>query len=1062
MDPIRYALQKPITVAVCVILVVLFGVIGLMKLPIQLTPDVEEPQITVRTSWAGATPYEIEKEIIEEQEEALKGLQNLEEMESASYNNYGEINLTFRVGVDLDDALLRVSNKLDEVADYPDNADEPVIDPAGAQSNPVIWTMLKMKSGDSSEVIRYRTFFEDEVRQRLERVEGVGSLFVGGGTARELHIVLDARKMARHNITIDQVIAKVRGANRDVSAGVIGVGKKDYRLRTVSQFQTVDDPLDVVLFDSGVDRVRLRDVARTEIGYEQQTTSVMQNAQEGIVIGVRKEPGANVIDLIRRLKAVVNEVNEGILAEKNLYIKWIYDQAPYIETSIDIVQQNVIVGGILAITVLLLFLRSPSATVTTAVAIPISVIGTFIFLWVMGRNLNVVSLAGISFAVGMLVDNSIVVLENIDRHRRMGKPAFAAAHDGAKEVFGAVFASTVTTVAVFVPVIFIEQEAGQLFRDIAIAITFSIILSLFVSVGVIPTMLYQFYKRRPNNRKKKLEIVDRIGGGFVRLIMTAAHFFIRTPLNRVLCVALFTALSATIVWALMPPAEYLPQGNRNLVIGILIPPPGASVEKRKDIGEYVYEQAGPYMEKDGVDGIPQVDNLFYVASPDLNLMGATSIHETRGSELLPLFNRIINSIPDMFGVAIQAGIFQSDIGGGRSVDVNIAGTDLGEIVAAAGRLYGGIMGTIPGSQVRPVPSLETTYPEVNLVPDKERLAANGLTEAELGVYVDVLMDGRKIDEYRPDGVNQIDLIVKGDAETFHAPEDVLGGLIVNRHGDLIRVGDVAGMTYGRGMTQINHLERKRTVQLQVTPPPDVPLETAIRTIENDLVAGMAAEGALGNLEVTVGGNADKLDETRRALQWNFLLAVVITYLLMSALFENFFYPFIILFTVPLAAAGGFVGLALVNWLITPQSFDVLTMLGFIILVGTVVNNAILIVHQSLNNVRFEGLRGLAAVSESVRTRIRPIFMSASTSVFGLLPLVLSTGAGSELYRGLGSVLLGGLAFSTLFTLFVIPALLAFFIGFESVREENGEPVCEPAAPGEKEKRGLKPESVPAR
>jgi HAE1 family hydrophobic/amphiphilic exporter-1 len=1061
MDPIRYALEKPITVAVCVILVVMFGIIGLMKLPVQLTPDVEEPQITVRTTWAGATPYDIEKEIIENQEDALKGLQNLLEMESASYNNYGEINLTFRVGVDLDDALLRVSNKLDEVSDYPANADEPIIDPAGAQSSPVIWTMLKMKSGDPSEVVKYQTFFENEVRQRLERVEGVGSLFVGGGTARELHIVLDAKKMARHNITIEQVIAKVQGANRDVSAGIMGVGKKDYRLRTVSQFQSVEDPLDVVLFDNGVDRVLLRDVATTEIGYQKQTTSVMQNAQEGIVIGVRKEPGANVIQLIHRLKAVVDEVNADLLAEKNLFIDWIYDQAPYIETSIDIVQQNVIIGGLLAISVLLLFLRSASATITTAVAIPISVIGTFIFLWTMGRNLNVVSLAGISFAVGMLVDNSIVVLENIDRHRQMGKKALAAAHDGAKEVLGAVFASTVTTVAVFVPVIFIEQEAGQLFRDIAIAITFSIILSLFVSVCVIPTMLYQFYKRRPNNGRKRLGVVDRIGGAFVTGIMGASNFFIRTPLNRIVCVAMFTALSAAIVWLLMPPAEYLPQGNRNLVIGILIPPPGASVEKRMEIGDYVYEQAAPYMENDNVDGVPQIENLFYVASPDLNLMGAISIHETRGSEMLGALTRIINSIPDMFGVAIQVGIFQSDIGGGRSVDVNIAGTDLDEIVGAAGRLFGGIMGAIPGSQVRPIPSLETTYPEVNLIPDKARLAANGLTEAELGVYVDVLMDGRQIGDYRPDGVKQIDMILKGDDETFYAPEDVLGGLIVNRFGDLIRVGDVATLTYGQGMTQINHLERKRTVQLQVTPPPDVPLETAIRTIEDELVAGMAQQGALGNLEVTVGGNADKLDQTRRALQWNFLLAVVITYLLMSALFENFFYPFIILFTVPLAAAGGFVGLSLVNWLITPQSFDVLTMLGFIILVGTVVNNAILIVHQSLNNVRFEGLRGLTAVSESVRTRIRPIFMSASTSVFGLLPLVVSTGAGSELYRGLGSVLLGGLAFSTVFTLFVIPALLAFFIGFESVREE-GEAAAGEVSGGEKGEGRLKPESLPAR
>jgi hydrophobic/amphiphilic exporter-1 (mainly G- bacteria), HAE1 family len=1036
MDPIRYALEKPITVAVCVILVVMFGIIGLAKLPVQLSPDVQEPQISVRTVWAGATPYEIEKEIVEKQEDVLKGLQNLLEMKSSSYNNYGEINLTFRVGVELDDALLRVSNKMNEVSGYPENADRPIIDPAGAQDSPVIWTMLKMKSGDPSEVVKYQTFFDNEIRQRLERVEGVGSLFVGGGVARELHIVLDAARMARRRVTIDQVVARLRGANRNVSAGVVGVGARDYRLRTVSQFQSEEDPLDVVIFDNGVDRVLLRDIATVEFGHAKQDTTVMQNAQEGIVIGVRKEPGANVIRLIHRLSAVVEEINADMLAERNLFIDWIYDEAPYIETAIDIVKKNVLIGGLLAIAVLLLFLRSLDATVTTAAAIPISVIGTFIFLRALGRNLNVVSLAGISFAVGMLVDNSIVVLENIDRHRRMGKNAFPAAYEGAREVLGAVFASTVTTVAVFLPVIFIEQEAGQLFRDIAIAITFSIILSLFVSLAVIPTMLHQFYRRRPNERKRRFPAIDRFGGFFVGIIMTISAFFLRNAFTRIACVVLFTALSVSMAWLLMPQAEYLPQGNRNLVLGILIPPPGTSVEHRKAIGDHIYAQAAPYLEADGVDGFPGIENLFYVGTPDLNLFGATAVHETRGRELLPLANRFIHSIPDMFGVGIQAGIFQSDIGGGRSVDVNISGADLEEIIDGARTLFGAVSAAIPGSQVRPVPSLEISYPEISLIPDKERLAANGLTEADLGLYVDVLMDGRKIDEFRPDGVKQIDLILRGAAEDFRTPEDIRDARIVNRFGELIRIGDVARFVYGQGMTQINHLERNRTVQLQVTPPDDLPLEAAIRTIETDLIGGLRSEGKLDNLEVAVGGNADKLQETREALQWNFLLAVAITYLLMSALFENFFHPLIILFTVPLAAAGGFAGLALVDRLVAPQGFDVLAMLGFIILVGTVVNNAILIVHQSLNNVRYEGMRGIPAVTESVRTRIRPIFMSAATSIFGLLPLVLSTGSGSELYRGLGSVLLGGLAFSTVFTLFVIPALLAFFIGFEKSREEG--------------------------
>ena len=308
-----------------------------------------------------------------------------------------------------------------------------------------------------------------------------------------------------------------------------------------------------------------------------------------------------------------------------------------------------------------------------------------------------------------------------------------------------------------------------------------------------------------------------------------------------------------------------------------------------------------------------------------------------------------------------------------------------------------------------------------------------MSKRDLGIYVDILMDGRKIDDYRPAGIKQIDLVLKGSDERFDSPEELMNATIVNRFGDLIKVGDVATLEYGGGMPQIKHLERKRTITLQVTPPNDLALSDAINIIENDIIGSLQQAGQLDGLQINIGGNADKLVETGRSLQWNLLLALLITYLLMAALFENFIYPFIILFTVPLAAAGGFIGLLTVNTFIAPQGFDILAMLGFIILIGTVVNNAILIVHQSLNNVRYHGMVGIPAISDAVRTRIRPIFMSATTSILAMTPLVVSTGSGSELYRGLGSILLGGLALSTVFTLFVIPALLAFVIGFERSR-----------------------------
>ena len=517
MNLIHLSIRQPVSTFAAVTLVILFGAIGLWRLPVQLTPDVEAPKINVRTNWLGASPYEIEQEIIEEQEDVLKSVSGLTVLESSSYNNYGSISLTFKVGTDLSDAMVRVTNKLNEVSSYPENADKPVVSTSSEENAPVIWMMLKTREGDPERIKRYRTFFEDEVRHSLERVPGVGSLFVFGGSEKRLQIDVDPTRLAQHRLTLGEVIDRIQTANSDISAGVMGLSKRNYRIRTISQFQSPEDAGELLLDDDGLHRVFLREVADTGFGYASNPPAVLHNGQPMIVVGVRKEAGANVLELTAQMRQRVEALNHGLLLREGLYFDWVHDQTPYINTAIRTVKTNLMIGGVLAITVLLLFLRSVSSTLAVAIAIPISVMGTFFFMHLFGRNINVMSLAGITFAVGMLVDNSIVVLENIDRHRRMGKNPFQASYDGTREVWGAVLASTVTTVAVFLPVIFIEEEAGQLFRDIAIAITFSILLSLFVSVSVIPTLTNLFY--RMSKRSHDPRSAPQSGNLFVRIIM---------------------------------------------------------------------------------------------------------------------------------------------------------------------------------------------------------------------------------------------------------------------------------------------------------------------------------------------------------------------------------------------------------------------------------------------------------------------------------------------------------------------------------------------------------------
>jgi len=1040
MDLIKFSITRPVTAAVMVIMIVLFGIIGLTKLPVQLTPDTDLPEIEVLTVWPGASPSELETEVVEKQEDKLKSLQGLEKMESSSYNDYATVTLTFNLETDVDTALFRVSNKLNEVFDYPDNVSEPIISSSGGSSSPIIWMQLLAIEGSGTNILTQRTFFDNEIRQYIERIDGVASLLVFGGTRDQLEIVLDPEKMARRGITINQVISRVTAANKDISAGVLGIDRKNYRIRTTSKFQNVSDPMDVVIMDNGITHVFLKDIATSRLGYEPQFMSVMENGNEGIVIGVKKQKGGNVLEIVDRVKKEVDRLNKGVLAKRGLYISWSHDEAPYIRRSIATMKKNVLIGAGLAILVLITFLRSIRSTATIGLAIPISAIGTFISLWLMGRNLNVVSLAGISFAVGMLVDNSIVVLENIDRHLKLGKDAFNAVYEGTKEVYGAVIASTLTTVAVFLPVIFMKQEAGQLFRDIAIAITSAILLSLFVSITVIPSFMHLIYRKKGPVQKEG-GAIGKIGDLFISSIMGVSNFFLKNVVTRVSCVVIFTSFSLLIAWALMPKAEYLPQGNQNFIMNILVPPPGYSAEKRHEVGDYIFKETNKYR-KDTGEGLPLIKNVFYISADMISLFGVTCVDEdkTRAGELIPTLNRIINSMPGMFGISIQPGIFATGLGKGRTIDLNISGEEMGTIVQAGFKLMGAVGQAVPNSQIRPVPSLEIAYPEGRIIPDKNKLAASGLTEEQLGIYVDVLMDGRKVADFSPDGKERIDLVVRGEEKDFKTPEAILSAPMVNNLGRLVRVGDVATISYGQGMTQIDRLEKRRNIRLEITPPIEVPLQEAMETIHT-AVDGLKNAGKLAGVSVKLGGNADKLVETFNALKWNLALAILITYLLMASLFENFLYPLIILFSVPLAAAGGFIGLRLVDLFVARQPLDVLTMLGFIILVGTVVNNAILIVHQSLNNVRMENMKGMEAIQDAIRTRIRPIFMSVCTSISGFLPLVLATDSGSELYRGIGSVLLGGMALSTLFTLFVIPALLSFFIGNEE-KGEKADPIQE--------------------
>jgi HAE1 family hydrophobic/amphiphilic exporter-1 len=790
--------------------------------------------------------------------------------------------------------------------------------------------------------------------------------------------------------------------------------------------------------------VYVRDVAQTRLGHKKSDAIIHQKGNPAIVMNAIREVGANILVVMEEIKNEVEALNRSLLTSRNLHLDQVYDETEYIYSAIDLVQQNLFIGGSLAILVLLLFLRSGTSTLIVATAIPISIIGTFVMMALLGRSINVISLAGMAFAVGMVVDNSIVVLENIYRHMQMGEGRLEAAYKGTVEVWGAILASTLTTIAVFLPVIFVREEAGQLFRDIAVAVSCSVALSLIVSISVIPTLAARIL-RVPKALLLEGEMTKKVSSfsiynlfgfasitrAFSRGIAAFFPWIYRSYALRFSLVVLMTGLSLSMAWFLVPKTEYLPQGNQNFLFGFLLTPPGYNQEEFDRIAREVEADLAPYWNAElgderaaGLQG-PPVRSFFFVSWLQRAFMGLTSKAPERVRELLPVVYRALAKIPGLIAVVTQASLFER-VGQGRSIDIEILGPDLTRLVTLGQTIFGQVMTVLPGSQARPLPSLDIGSPEIQVIPDRVRMASLGVRTSELGITVDALMDGTKASDYWHEGT-EIDLTLMGKDEYARRSQNLKDLFIHTPRGETVTLGSLADIQLVTGPSQINHIERKRSIVIRVSPPEQMPLETALEKIESQIVGPIRDRGELrDNYDIRLAGTADKLSLTRRALQWNFLLALVITFLLMASLFGSFLYPIVIMFSVPLAAAGGFLGLFVVNRVIAFQPLDVLTMLGFIILIGIVVNNAILIVHQSLNHMR-EGMEPRDAIHQSIQKRVRPIFMSTTTSIFGMMPLVVFPGAGSELYRGLGSVVVGGLAVSTVFTLFLVPTLFSLVL-----------------------------------
>lgn len=1006
MNLTQASLKNPAAVAVAVALVAVFGLVAMARLPLQLFPDIDRPQMSVVTNWRAASPSEIESEILEPQEEVLQGLNGLERIDGNANAGSSWVNLTFSVGTDMKATLVDVIGRLNRLPTLPADADPPVVQLNGEDANTnLTWFFVQLLPGTAGTIDDYFRYVNDSVKPRLEAVPGVARVEVNGSMPEQLAIDLDLRKAAEHGIAIPQV-AQLAGRANDVSGGFVEVGRRQYTLRMAGRY-TPSELGELILAWRDGQPVRLADVATIAIKRPERSFVGYQNGNPALGLRIVRETGANVLATLDAVKAEVALLREGPLRERGLAIEQSFDSGLFIKRAINLLSGNLVAGVLLAVGCLWWFLRDARATLLIASAIPVSLLATFVVLQLAGRSLNVISLAGLAFAVGMVMDAAIVVAENIVRLKEGGRMPQDAAHAGTRQVMGALFASTVTTIAVFLPVLFLEDVEGQLFGDLAITTAIAVAISMLVAITVLPAAAGGWLKAKT------------FGGDGGRQWSAITRWIMAQTATRRQQAAWTVALllgPALLAWALLPRLDYLPPVKRAAIDVWFNLPPGMGPEAvDREIFSIVRERMAPYMRGDKQ---PQLKNWYIQAWPGGGTLGARVVEEGRIGELERIIrDEIVVGLPDTRAFTAEGELFGAFGGSARAIQVHLQSGDTARINAAAETGRQLLSARFPGANVQTWPNADASQAELRLHPDDRRLAEAGWTRTELGTVVRTLGNGTWIGEYF-DGDQRMDVILRGRG--WNTPEELAQVALATPNAGVLPLGELGTLDTVTTAPQVRRVDRRRTVTLTFDPPATLSLEEALAAVQDEIVPALRRE-LPADASVQVAGSADQLQQVVGTMGTNFLLALLVLYLLMAAMFKSLRDAGLVILTMPLALLGGVLGLRALG-LFAFQPLDLLSMIGFVMLLGMVVNNAILLIAQT-REAQAEGQGLDLAVQTALDQRLRPIFIAALTGVVGSLPMAINPGPGAVIYRGLAAVTVGGVGLSLLFTAILIPALI---------------------------------------
>jgi len=999
------------------IIAVGFGLFSLGRLRIDLWPKLDFPVIAIITQYTGVGPFDIETVVTRPIEETVASVQNVKTVSSTSRQGLSLLMLEFAWGTDMNQAEIDVRNALEWVEDYlPDDVTDPLIFAFDPAMQPIGFYTV---GSDVHGLAELRRISELELEPRIERIPGVASASTSGGLEREIKVLLDPLRMRAHSVSVAQVEAALMMNNQQVPSGWIEDEEREFTIQTQGEYQSLEQIDNTAVTTHGETVIRIRDVADIVDGFVESRQQVWTNGNPAVILILQRQSDANTVSVTREL----NQRLPGIVTElpKGIEIEPVWEQAEFINRSMANLGNTAVQAIVLAFLVLLFFLRNIRSSIIVALSIPISIIVTFAVMDQVGLTLNMISMAGLALAVGLLVDNSIVVLESIYRHREQGKSKHDAADIGAREVAMAITASTLTTVSVFVPVLFVPGIAGEMFNDMVVTICFSLGASLVVALTLVPLLASRMLKIRDQTRSPSgfQQLGDRIGDG----IDTTKKRYLKALtwcLSHRLAVLVSTAVIFILSVILLTTrgGEFLPKSDMGYVQMALDRSAGTSLqamEKSVQKLSEIVDAAVPESEM-VYTNFGQGEGVFAAFSASGSNQGEMMIrlksrtHRRRGmSDIERDLREQVRVIPDL-EVRFEDRGAEAFFGGGGDIVVEIFGHDLDVSEALANDIVAKVKDIrgVADTQV----SIEDASPELKIKLDRQRIADLGLSTAQVGQVISTSVLGDVVTRYR-EGGDEYDVRVQLKDDAREDQNDIGNILIMTPLGRQVPLRSIATLEYDDAPIEIIREDQERMVTVTI----DV-AERDLRSTTSDVRKALAAVSVPNDFRMEIGGSAEEMMESFMYLGIAFVVAMALTYMVMASQFESFIDPFIILFTIPLSIIGVAIGLT-----VTGTTLSVMSLIGIIMLIGIIVNNGIVLVDYT-NQLREQGLSLFDAIKQAGEARMRPVVMTALTTILAMFPLALGIGESGENWAPMARSVIGGLVIGTLLTLIVVPIIYA--------------------------------------